>query len=256
MTRIKEIIRQEKTQKQIYKLLLTLIVCLFFLLVVELIFKIPYIQKIFSPTSLENSMSNSELVWIVLWLLMFAQVTIIPMPAMPIYAFCVNTTLVSYEVGLTGLFSLRTLFFVTFVTSACVAGSVCAYLLGKFGGKRAVKWIAGDEEDYQLWRSKLNNPAGKWIYAATVLMPIFPDDILCIVVGSMGMDLKFFTFVNLLFRFVGAYCMLLFMRMPYIGDFFSSAVNGGIPWALIVYSILFLISTVAAIIWKLKVIKK
>ena len=178
------------------------------------------------------------------------------MPAMPIYAFCVNTTLVSYEVGLTGLFSLRTLFFVTFVTSACVAGSVCAYLLGKFGGKRAVKWIAGDEEDYQLWRSKLNNPAGKWIYAATVLMPIFPDDILCIVVGSMGMDLKFFSFVNLLFRFIGAYCMLLFMRMPYIGDFFSSAVNGGTPWALIVYSILFLLSIVAAIIWKLKVIKK
>lgn len=256
MLKIKNIFKQEKTQKQIYKLLLTLIVCLFFLLVVELLFKIPYIQNLFSINTLESSMNNQYAVWIILWLLMFAQVTIIPMPCMPILAFCVNTPLVSYEAGLFGLFSLQTVFFVLYVTSACLAGSLCAYFLGKFGGKRAVKWIAGDEEDYKLWSKKLNCKAGKWIYAATVILPVFPDDVICIVVGSMGFDLKFYSFINITGRFFGTYAMLLFMRMPYINNFFSSAVNGGTPWALIAYSILFIISIVAAIIWRLKVIKK
>lgn len=256
MIKIKELLRQEKTQKQIYKLLLTLIVCLFFLLIVEIMFKIPYIQRIFSPSALEENMGNNCVVWIILWLLMFAQVTIIPMPSMPIFAFCINTSLVSYGSDLIDLFSFRTIFFVLYVTSACLAGSICAYMLGRFGGKKAVTWIAGDEEDYQLWCKKLNCKAGKWIYAATVLLPIFPDDIICIVVGSMRFDLKFYTLVNLIFRFIGSYCMLLFMRMPYINNFFSSAISGGIPWALIAYSILFFLSIVAAIIWKLKVIKK
>ena len=254
MNELKKLFEQEKTQKQIYKLLLTLIVCLFFLLVVELVFKIPSVTRFFGPDNLNKG--DNVTVWIILWLLMFAQVTIIPMPAMPIFAFCINTTLVSYGSGFMDLFSLRTLFFVLYVTSACLIGAICAYLLGRFGGKKAVKWIAGEEEDYQLWCNKLNCKAGKWIYAATVLLPIFPDDIICIVVGSMRFDLKFYTLINLIFRFIGSYCILLFMRMPCINNFFSSAVNGGFPWALLAYSILFMLSIVAAIIWKCKVIKK
>ena len=254
MNKLKKLFEQEKTQKQVYKLLLTLIVCLFFLLLVEIIFKIPAVTKFFGPDNLNKG--NNITVWIILWLLMFAQVTIIPMPAMPIFAFCINTTLVAYGSGFLDLFSLHTLFFVLYVTSACLAGSICAYLLGRFGGKKAVKWIAGEEEEYQLWCNKLNCKAGKWIYAATVLLPIFPDDIICIVVGSIKMDFKFYIIVNAINRFIGSYCILLFMRMPYINNFFSSAVNGGFPWALLAYSILFILSIVAAIIWKRKVIKK
>lgn len=254
MIKLNELLKQEKTQKQIYKLLLTLIICLFFLLLVEIIFKIPTISEFFGPKNLDKG--NNVTVWVILWLLMFAQVTIIPMPSMPIFAFCVNTTLVSYEMGLMALFSFRTLFFVLYVTSACLSGSICAYLLGRFGGKRAVKWIAGEEEDYQIWCQKLNCKAGKWIYSTTVLLPIFPDDIICIVVGSMKMDFKFYVIVNTINRFIGSYCILLFMRMPYINNFFSSAVNGGFPWALLAYSILFILSIVATLIWKYKVIKK
>ena len=254
MNKLKKLFEQEKTQKQVYKLLLTLIVCLFFLLLVEIIFKIPAVTRFFGPDNLNKG--NNITVWIILWLLMFAQVTIIPMPAMPIFAFCINTTLVAYGSDFMDLFSLRTLFFVLYVTSACLTGAICAYLLGRFGGKKAVKWIAGEEEEYQLWCNKLNCKAGKWIYAATVLLPIFPDDIICIVVGSIKMDFKFYIIVNAINRFIGSYCILLFMRMPYINNFFSSTVNGGFPWALLAYSILFILSIVAAIIWKRKVIKK
>lgn len=82
---------------------------------------------------------------------MFAQVTIIPIPAMPIYVFCSGTTLVAPGPNLVDLFSLETLFFCAFVVSACVVGSIAAYWLGRLGGGKAVKWIAGDEEDYNQW---------------------------------------------------------------------------------------------------------
>lgn len=256
VNKISQLFESEKIKKQIYKLLWTLIVCLFLLFAVEVIFQIPAISNAFSSDVLENSMGDNKAVWVVLWLLMFAQVTIIPVPAMPIYVFCNNTALVSYGSGLIDLFSLRTLFFVLYVTSACVVGAIAAYWLGRTGGKKAVKWIAGEEEDYQLWCKKLNCKAGKWIYAATVLLPIFPDDIICLVVGSMKMDFKFYTLVNLINRFIGAYTILLFMRLPIINSFFTSAVNGGFPWALLVYSILFIIVLIITIIWKKKVLNK
>ena len=183
---------------------------------------------------MENNKEDQIVVWVVLWLLMFAQVTIIPMPAMPIYAFCINTTLVSFRTDVWGLFSVRTLFFTIFVTSASVMGAIVAYWMGRLGGKKA----------------------GKWIYAATVLLPIFPDDIICIVVGSMKMDFKFYSIVNFTGRIIGTYCMLLFMRMPGVNKFFSSAVDGGFPWALLIYSLLLLSSLVAAIFWKRKVLSR
>ena len=50
---IKELFQQEKTKKQIYKLLLALIVCLFFLLIVEILFQILYISDFFGTDDLE-----------------------------------------------------------------------------------------------------------------------------------------------------------------------------------------------------------
>lgn len=248
--KLTEFFNNEKTKKQIMKLLYALIVCLALLLVVELLFQIPAVKNAFSTDVLSDSMGNSVAVWVVLWLLMYAQVTIIPVPAMPIYVFCNSTSLVSYGEGLFDLFSLRTVFFVLFVTSACVVGAMSSYWLGRLGGKKAVKWIAGDEEDYNLWSEKLNNKVGKYIYAGTVLLPVFPDDILCLVAGAMKMDFGFFTIVNISGRVIGAYCMLLFMRLPYISSFFTSSVNGGFPWALLVYAILLVASIIATILWK------
>lgn len=254
--KILQLFSQDKTKIQLHKLLCTATVCLFFLVIVELIFQIPAVSNFFSSDTLEDSQGNNTLVWIVLWLLMYAQVTIIPMPAMPIYVFCNNTTLVANGPGFFDLFSLQTLFFVLYVTSACVCGAITAYWLGRLGGKKAVKWIAGDEEDYNEWCKKLNCKAGKWIYSATVLLPIFPDDIICIVIGSLKMDFKFYTLTNLVNRFIGAYCILLFMRIPFLNEFFTSAVNGGFPWALLVYSILTITFLILSIIYKKKVVNK
>ena len=80
----------------------------------------------FGSDALENSWGQQVTVWVLLWLLMYAQVTIIPVPAMPILVFCNQTDLVG-AAGLEGLLSWRTVFFVLFVTSACHAGAVTAY---------------------------------------------------------------------------------------------------------------------------------
>lgn len=253
--KLKSIIQSDKNKQQIYKLLLTLIVCMALLVVVEVLFQIPAISNAFGEDAFENQVGIG--VWIVLWLIMFAQVTIIPVPAMPIYVFCNGYNgIIANGSGLSDLLSFKTLFFILFVTSACLAGSICAYWMGRLGGKKAVKWIAGDEDDYNLWCKKLNCKMGKWIYAATVLLPIFPDDIICLVVGAMKIDFKFFAFVNTVGRLIGVTCTCLFMRLPLVKDFLMGSLEGGFPWALLAYSIIFILSIVAAIFWKKRVLSR
>lgn len=251
MSKIKEIFTNERHKKQITKFLYAALMCIGLLLIVEGLFQIPAISDLFSAESIGKDSENIW-AWVILWLLMFAQVTIIPIPAMPIYVFCSGTNLVAYGSGLVDLFSLRTLFFCVFVVSACLAGSIVAYWLGRVGGGKAVKWIAGDEEDYNQWCKILNKKSGKIFYAATVLFPLFPDDIICLVVGAMKMDFKYFTLVNIVGKLIGAFCSLLFLRLPVISDFLLSSRSGGFPWSIVIYGALLLLLTMFTIIWKLK----
>lgn len=253
--KLKAIIQKDKTKQQIYKLLLTLIVCLALLIVVELLFQIPAISNAFGKDAFKNKIGTG--IWVILWLLMFAQVTIIPIPAMPIYVFCNGYNgIIANGPNLIDLLSLKTLFFILYVTSACLMGSICAYWMGRLGGKKAIKWIAGDEEDYNFWCEKLNCKTGKIIYAATVVLPFFPDDIICIVVGAMKINFKFFTFINTVGRIIGAIGTCVFMRLPIIKNFLLSSLNGNFPWALLVYSILFILSIVLTVFWKKKILLK
>ena len=253
--KIKEILNNDQHKKQITKFLYAAIMCIGLLLFVEGLFQIPAINNLFDAEAIGNE-GTKITAWVVLWLLMFAQVTIIPIPAMPIYVFCSGTTLVANGTGLLDLFSIETVFFCVFVVSACVAGSIVAYWLGRLGGGKAVRWIAGDEDDYNQWCKILNNKKGKVFYACTVLFPLFPDDIICLVVGAMKMDFKYFTIVNIIGKLIGAFATLLFIRLPILSDFFTSSRGGGIPWSIIIYSALMLILTIITIIWKKKVDKK
>lgn len=252
---IKTILTNDRHKKQITKLLYAALVCIGLLLLVECLFQIPVINKIFDATAIGNTKTPIT-AWVILWLLMFAQVTIIPIPAMPIYVFCSGTNLVANGLTLIDLFSLKTCFFCAFAVSACLAGSIVAYTLGKIGGGKAVKWIAGDDDDYNQWCKILNNKKGKVIYACTVLFPLFPDDVICLVVGAMRMDFKYFTIVNIIGKLIGAFCTLLFIRLPILSDFFMSSRGKGIPWSIIIYSSILLVLIIVTAIWKKKIDKK
>ena len=193
---LKEKLKQPKTQNQIVKLLETALMCLLLLLLEEVLFQIPAINYYLSADILEKQ--SGALVWIVLWLLMFFQCTILPIPAMPIYVFCNQTSLVANGSGLINLLSWQFLGFTLFCSSACILGSISAYWIGRKFGKKAVKWVAGSEEDYDKWSNTLNNKWGKGLYLCTVMFPLFPDDVLSIVVGAMKMNFSYYVFVHCL----------------------------------------------------------
>lgn len=97
----------------------------------------------------------------------------------------------------------------TLIASAGVlVGSVICYFIGKFFGKRAVVWIAGREntEKYSAYFSK----RGKVLFVLMQILPFFPDDILCMVVGLTGMNFWFFLGTIVLVRpiIIAMYCYL------------------------------------------------
>lgn len=246
--KLKNKFNNEKTKTQLYKLCQTATVCLLLLFVVESLFQIPAINNFFSP---ENGIGDEMGIvsWCALWLLMFLQVTIIPIPMLPILVVCNKTSLVANDNSLASLISGQTLGFVLFCTSAIVAGSMCAYLLGKLFGRKAVKWAAGDEQEFDKWSNAFNSRKGKFFYMLTVLFPLFPDDIISIVMGAVKMDFLYFVIVHAICSFIGTYTMLIFMRLPYISEFFNSSVDS-FPVALVVYSALLVICCIILLITK------
>lgn len=249
--KIKTLFNNSKNLNQINKLLITLIFCMLLLLGIELIFSIPEVASYFSADLLLTQ--SGKMIWIILWVIMFAQVTIIPIPAMPIYIVCNNINgLVAYGSGLADIFSLRTLFFCVWVTSACLVGCIAAYFIGRSGGKVVVKWIAGDQEEFEKWCKILNSKYGKLIYAATVLLPLFPDDLLSFVVGSLKIRFSFYVAVNFICKLIGAFCFILFMRLPIINNIFTLG-RDGFPTSMVIYGATIILSIVLKIICKQKI---
>ena len=247
-------LNNSKNLNQISKLLVTSIICVILILAIELIFKIPSIAVLFSGDNLVSY--DGLMLWVALWVIMFAQVTIIPIPPLPIYIVCNSIPYFVGGAGIEGLFSGRTLFFCLFVTSACLAGCILAYWLGRLGGKKAVTWIAGSNEDFDHWVQILNKKGGKMFYAATVLFPVFPDDLLAIIAGSLKLDFKFYVLVNFIGKFIGAFFTLLLMRMPIINNLFL--INPDevyISLTTIVYSALILLCIVLYIICRRRIKK-
>lgn len=93
-------------------------------------------------------------------------------------------------------------------SAGVIVGSVIAYCIGKIFGKRAVVWIAGKEttDKYCSYLSK----RGKVLFVLMQILPFFPDDILCMVVGLTGMNFWFFLITIVVVRpfIIAAYCYL------------------------------------------------
>lgn len=86
---------------------------------------------------------------------------------------------------------------------AIMIASVFSFFLGRKVGKKIVVWVAG-EKDYQKWATKLGQ--GKYVFFLMMLFPVFPDDILCMIVGTTNMTWKFFITTNLITRPIGIFC--------------------------------------------------
>ena len=83
-------------------------------------------------------------------------------------------------------------------SAGVIVGSVVAYVIGRYFGKKAVVWIAGKEttEKYSAYFAK----RGKVIFVIMQILPFFPDDILCMVAGLTCMNFAFFLATMVLVR--------------------------------------------------------
>lgn len=129
--------------------------------------------------------------WIAIGIIQFLQVIFIPIPA----SFITLASISMYPSDKPMLFVITMI--------AIMAGVMVNYLIGFKWGRKAVKWAAGTDEDYDKWNKALKSNKTKLFYLGTVLLPIFPDDILCIVAGSIRMNIWFYLGCNLIGRAIG-----------------------------------------------------
>ena len=211
---------------QILRLLKVALVTTTILLIFEGIFSIPAINNFFMGLI---SSSSGWLAYLFVWLIMFLQVTILNIPAYSILAACT-------AIGMKTLDFV----FIAVVLSAYMVGSTLAYWFGRWFGKKAVKWCAGSEEDYDKW-SKVLNSKGKIWYFLTILFPFFPDDLLCIVAGAVKFNFGLYFIMNFVGRGIGLITTILTLGL-------INKVSGGFPFMVIVWAVALIAELVAYII--------
>ena len=125
--------------------------------------------------------------------LQFLQVTFLPIPA-------IVTTVAG-----TLIFGPWIALLISFI--AVMLGSLFAFFLGKKIGRRLIIWNIGEEKTAKL---EAMVGRGKYVYFLMMLFPFFPDDILCMVVGSVNMKFSYFLWVNLITRPIVLACTCFF----------------------------------------------
>lgn len=217
-------------KEQILKILNVAIIMTAIILAVEIVFSIPIVNNWFA--SLITS-SEGWVVYLVIWIIMFLQTTILNIPAYVVLS-------ASVSVGINTLSFL----YIVIVLSAYITGCLLAYWIGYKFGKKAVKWCAGSEEDYEKW-SKVLNEKGKWWYFVTVIFPMFPDDILCLVAGAVKFNFPFYILSNVIGRGIGLITMLLFLEL-------LGSMGGDFPYMVIVWTVALLIEVIVYCVLKKK----
>ncbi|MBQ0017530.1 MAG: TVP38/TMEM64 family protein, partial [Clostridiales bacterium] len=202
-------------KQQLLKILKVAMIATFIMLIFEAIFSLNVVTDFFGNL-IKNS--NGVIVYLIIWVIMFLQVTILNIPA---YVILVASESI-------GLFTLGWQYLLT-VISAYMAGCILAYWLGRWFGVRAVRWCAGSQDDFDKWSNVLNKKGKIW-YFLTVLFPLFPDDLLCLVAGAVKFDFGFYTVANLVGRSIGLITMLLVLKL--IGS-----IGGGFPFMIIVWAV-------------------
>ena len=211
-------------KQQIFKLLNVALVMTSIMLICEIIFAIPAINNFFSNLILN---ANGVIVYLIIWLIMFLQVTVLNIPAYVVLS-------ASLSVGL----NILSIEYIVITVSAYMLGCILAYWLGRKFGVKALKWCAGSEEDYNKW-STIINTKGKWFYFLTILLPMFPDDLLCIVAGSTKFNFGQYVVFNLIGRTIGLVTMCVVLK--FIGMSSSSFPFMVLIWALAVVTEIILI---------------
>ena len=151
-------------------------------------------------------------------ILQFLQVTFLPLPA----SVLVIAGSLVYGPIQASLLSL----------SGILLGSALAFFLGKTFGKKIVIFMVG-KETCNKWVKFLDN--GKYSYIIMMLLPFFPDDVLCLVAGLTNMSWAFFIITQFITRPIGVVATAYLSSgkvIPYHG------------WGLAVWAIIFIVAII------------
>lgn len=86
--------------------------------------------------------------------------------------------------------------------SGILLGSIVAFWLGRRFGRKLVEFMVG-KESCTKWVKFLSR--AKYTFFLMMLLPMFPDDVLCLVAGITDMSWAFFVITNLLTRPIGIF---------------------------------------------------
>ena len=151
--------------------------------------------------------------------LQFLQVTFLPIPS----AISTLAGVLIYGPLQASLLSLSGILF----------GSIVAFWLGRTFGKKLIIFMVG-EDICKKWTNFLTD--AKYAFFVMIVLPIFPDDILCLVAGVTDMSWTFFAVTNLIARPLGIFLTC------YIGSGQIIPYHG---WGLVVWSVLLVLVVVA-----------
>lgn len=152
----------------------------------------------------------------------FLQVTFLPIPS----TISTLAGVLIYGPLQTALLSLAGIMF----------GSVLAFWLGRVCGKKLVVFMVG-EETCKKWVTFLTE--AKYAFFIMMVLPIFPDDVLCLVAGLTNMSWAFFVITNLISRPIG-----IFMTC-YLGSGEIIPYHG---WGLIAWAVIIVVVAVLLIL--------
>lgn len=205
-------------------LIKTLIICAMFAIIALAVY-LPLkltgaLNKISNAEDLKQIIANSGAYgYLIFFAIQFLQVSFLPIPAF------ITTVAGTY------VFGPLIAFIISFVS--VMVASLFSFWLGRRFGERLIKWIAGDAT-VEKWQAKLDR--GKYVYFLMMLFPVFPDDILCLIVGAgTNISYKFFIITNLITRPIGI-ATTCFLGSGYLIPFSG--------WGIYVWIVLILIGAV------------
>ena len=169
----------------------------------------------------EFILSTKEKGMLVYIFIQFIQVLSVPIPSMII--------------TLTGVAIYGPLLGSLLCTTGVLLGSYCSFFIGKIFGFKIVSWVAG--YDTAVKYANIINDRGKFFLIIAFLLPLFPDDILCLIAGITTMKFKHFFWIALITRPIGVVCMSFFgggYIIPFTGW-------GLFVWPLILIVVVFLV---------------
>lgn len=118
---------------------------------------------------------------------------------------------------------------------ALILGSITAYGLGKFFGNKILHFFTSGESANK-WQKVLSQNA-KFVLPLFLLVPIFPDELICLIAGIVKINFWYFLVVSIITRIIDLTCIC-----------FIGAVIPMHDWWLLLWGFLILVSFILAYI--------